>query len=142
MLTKVTNLDDAARLKQLIAPSVLNPTLTRLDYLFEQVYTSPRRALYVWQEGDQPLGILGIERIGRDAALLLHIAVDEAHRTQGIARKMVQTVIAQEHLQSLYSETDQNSVAFYRRYGFEVTSLGEKHPGIERFSARWQAENE
>lgn len=139
MLTKVTNMDDAARMKQLIAPSVFNPTLTRLDYLFEQVYTIPQRSLYVWQENNQTIGILGVERIGRDAALLLHIAVDESHRRKGIAHKMVEQVIAQEALTALYSETDQDSVEFYRNFGFTVTSLGEKHPGIERFSARWQA---
>jgi ribosomal protein S18 acetylase RimI-like enzyme len=139
MLRKVTDLSDATRLKELIAPSVFNPSVVRLDYLLTTVYAIPQRRLYVWEEGGQPVGILGIERVGRDAALLLHIAVDERYRRHNIATKMVNEVIAQEGLHALYSETDQESVGFYRAFGFQVTSLGEKHPGIERFSCRWEA---
>ena len=141
MLRKVTDLSDATRLKELIAPSVFNPSVVRLDYLLTTVYAIPQRKLYVWEEEGQPAGILGIERVGRDAALLLHIAVDKRFRRQGIATKMVKEVIAQEGLHAFYSETDQESVDFYRASGFEVTSLGEKHPGIERFSCRWEAES-
>lgn len=140
VLRKVTDLRDATRLKELIAPSVFNPSVVRLDYLMETVYAIPQRKLYVWEEEGQPVGILGVERVGRDAALLLHIAVDERHRHRGIARQMVEGVIAEEGLHALYSETDQESVGFYRAFGFQVTSLGEKHPGIERFSCRWEAD--
>jgi len=140
MLRKVTDLTDATRLKELIAPSVFNPSVVRLDYLLTTVYAIPQRRLYVWEEDDQPVGILGVERVGRDAALLLHIAVDDRFRHHGIASQMVSGVIAAEGLTALYSETDQESVGFYRAYGFHVTSLGEKHPGIERFSCRWEAD--
>lgn len=139
MLRKVTDNEDAERLKELIAPSVFNLDGGRLSYLFETVYASPRRKLYVWEEDGKPVGILGIERVGRDAALLLHIAVDQQSRRHGIGMHLVKGVIAEEQLQALYSETDQNSVDFYRAAGFQVTSLGEKHPGIERFSCRWEA---
>lgn len=140
MLRQVTDLDHAGRLKELIAPSVFNMDPARLDYLFDTVYAAPRRRLYVWEEEGQPVGILGIERVGRDAALLLHIAVDARMRRRGIGKRLVEGVIAAEKLSALYSETDQNSVDFYRSAGFAVTSLGEKHAGIERFSARWEAE--
>src|SRR5690242_5311392 len=96
MLRKVTDLRDATRLKELIAPSVFNPSVVRLDYLMTTVYAIPQRRLYVWEEEEQPVGILGIERVGRDAALLLHIAVDERYRHHGIATKMVNEVIARE----------------------------------------------
>lgn len=33
----------------------------------------------------------------------------------------------------IYTETDNDAVDFYRKYGFEITSLGEKYPGVERF---------
>lgn len=139
MLRKVTDLSDATRLKELIAPSVFNPSVVRLDYLLTTVYAIPQRRLYVWEEEGKPVGILGIERVGRDSALLLHIAVDNRFRRRGIGERMVKGVIENEGLHAFYSETDQESVDFYRASGFEVTSLGEKHPGIERFSCRWEA---
>ncbi len=33
----------------------------------------------------------------------------------------------------IYAETDNDAVNFYWKYGFEITSLGEKYPGVERF---------
>ena len=31
------------------------------------------------------------------------------------------------------AETDKEAVEFYKKIGFQVKSLGEKYPGIERF---------
>src|SRR6476620_9705382 len=58
MLRKVTDNEDAERLKELIAPSVFNLDSDRLAYLFDTVYASPRRKLYVWEEDGKPVGIL------------------------------------------------------------------------------------
>lgn len=33
----------------------------------------------------------------------------------------------------LTAETDIEAVGFYQNYGFNVTSLGEKYAGVERF---------
>ncbi|NYE04281.1 ribosomal protein S18 acetylase RimI-like enzyme [Bacillus niacini] len=33
---------------------------------------------------------------------------------------------------SVHAETDSDAVEFYRKYGFKITSLGEKYPGVER----------
>lgn len=34
--------------------------------------------------------------------------------------------------EGITAETDHDAIAFYRRYGFEIQSLGEKYPGVER----------
>ncbi|MNP39986.1 hypothetical protein D3C76_1335850 [compost metagenome] len=31
------------------------------------------------------------------------------------------------------AETDKDTVGFYKKIGFSITSLGEKYPGVERF---------
>jgi len=38
---------------------------------------------------------------------------------------------------SIVAETDHEAVDFYRRYGFFITSLGEKYPGVERFLCQY-----
>jgi len=38
---------------------------------------------------------------------------------------------------SIVAETDYEAVDFYRRYGFVITSLGEKYPGVERFLCQY-----
>ena len=37
------------------------------------------------------------------------------------------------------AETHIDAVPFYRQCGFEVESLGELWPGVERFACRWRA---
>ncbi|WP_235473679.1 hypothetical protein [Lysinibacillus macroides] len=32
------------------------------------------------------------------------------------------------------AETDKDAVDFYKKYGFKVSSLGEKYLGVERFT--------
>ncbi|WP_268921683.1 hypothetical protein [Metabacillus sediminilitoris] len=36
------------------------------------------------------------------------------------------------------AETDKEAVVFYRNYGFKITSLGEKYPGVERFLCEYK----
>jgi ribosomal protein S18 acetylase RimI-like enzyme len=46
---------------------------------------------------------------------------------------MIDFIIEKHSLSYVCTETDKDAVGFYRNYGFEITSLGEKYPGVERF---------
>ncbi|WP_089775522.1 GNAT family N-acetyltransferase [Ruania alba] len=64
------------------------------------------------------------------------IAVAQDCRRQGLGRDLIDRL---SHLVGgpwLLAETDSDGVGFYRRCGIEVVSLGEKYPGVERFSCR------
>lgn len=49
---------------------------------------------------------------------------------------MIDELLMLEHLTELIAETDRDAVEFYRKYGFEIHSLGEKYPGVDRFHCR------
>ena len=69
---------------------------------------------------------------------ILHIAVDERKRHQGIGRRLIDAAVALESPREVQAETDHDAVEFYEHYGFSIQSLGEKYPGVERFQCRWQ----
>ncbi|MCY1251522.1 hypothetical protein D9M72_652950 [compost metagenome] len=46
---------------------------------------------------------------------------------------MIRYVEEHHAFSSIYAETDQEAVLFYKNLGFHITSLGEKYPGVERF---------
>lgn len=50
---------------------------------------------------------------------------------------MIEQVVQDEGLCELEAETDLEAVDFYRKCGFTVATLGEKYPGVQRFSCRW-----
>ncbi|MGK0532728.1 MULTISPECIES: GNAT family N-acetyltransferase [Bacillus] len=76
---------------------------------------------------------IGIEIIGTNKARICHIAVVPQYRHKGIALQMIKEVLRMHQLTYLEAETDDEAVEFYKKIGFQVKSLGEKYPGIERF---------
>ncbi|MEG0573277.1 MAG: GNAT family N-acetyltransferase, partial [Enterococcus sp.] len=55
------------------------------------------------------------------------------HRGLGIGSKMISFILEKYSLTFMFAETDKDAVEFYGNYGFKITSLGEKYPGVERF---------
>ena len=69
----------------------------------------------------------------RNRCEIKHIAVSRNARGNGIGSKMIQFICKKYKLEFISAETDKDAVEFYQRYGFKITSLGEKYPGVERF---------
>jgi ribosomal protein S18 acetylase RimI-like enzyme len=92
-------------------------------------YQSNKGILYKYEEK----ACIGIEVIGATKARICHIAVASDYRNQGIALQMVKEIIEMYQLTYIEAETDNEAFEFYKRSGFQVKSLGEKYPGIERF---------
>jgi ribosomal protein S18 acetylase RimI-like enzyme len=93
------------------------------------------------EENGVLVGCIGVEVIGpaRDTPgdpprVVLHsVAVAPRFRGRGVGRQLVRGVAARFPGGTLEAETDSEALAFYRRIGFRVESLGEKYPGVERF---------
>lgn len=124
------------QIKQLLSYAVGSATDEKLSNILEQVYSPGNSNLYVCIGKDgSALGIIGFKKEGASAEIL-HVAVDEHKRNCGIGQAMIDELLQLENLTELIAETDPDAVGFYRRYGFEIQSLGEKYPGVERFHCR------
>ena len=78
-------------------------------------------------------GITGIRCTVPHEIELRHLAVKAEWRRRTIGRAMIAEIAAREDVERIRAETDQAAVGFYRNAGFEISSLGDKYPGIERF---------
>lgn len=124
------------QVKQLLSYAVGTATDEKLGNILEHVYSQGESKLYVFiDHDDSALGIVGFKR-ERVSAEILHIAVNEHKRNCGIGRRMIDELRMLENLTELTAETDLEAVGFYRKYGFEIQSLGEKYPSVERFHCR------
>jgi ribosomal protein S18 acetylase RimI-like enzyme len=110
-----------------------NPTEDALNRLICGTYASDRRTLYIAESDGGPIGIVGVERQPDSTDAICHIAVDPSNRGVGIGRRLIEHVAASTDGSRLVAETDVGAVDFYRACGFEIKSLGEKYPGVERF---------
>ena len=103
--------------------------------LYQQIET---RTLYGWKTNDVYVACIGIEMIERHHAEIKHIAVAPNSRNQKLGSRMIDYVLQELGVHRLTVETDCEAVGFYRHYGFAVSSLGEKYPGVERFLCVWE----
>ncbi|MGE6539177.1 GNAT family N-acetyltransferase [Bacillus luti] len=92
-------------------------------------YQANEGTLYNYEEK----ACIGIEVIGGSKVRICHIAVMPKYRHRGIALRMINEIVRVHQLTYIEAETDDEAVEFYKKSGFEIKSLGEKYPGIERF---------
>ncbi|HDR7766407.1 MULTISPECIES: GNAT family N-acetyltransferase [Bacillus] len=116
-----------------------DPILNVLQYAVGPSETSLKKAVLFYERNKATLhryeekACIGIEIIGAKKARICHIAVVPQYRHNGIAWQMIKEVLRMHQLMYLEAETDDEAVEFYKKIGFQVKSLGEKYPGVERF---------
>ena len=100
--------------------------------VYKEYLDSADRQLFSCILDDQLVGCIGIERKGQ-RCIIKHIAVIPEARFKGVGSRMIKFLLTNDVIKQLIAETDKEAVAFYHKFGFSVSSLGEKYPGVERF---------
>lgn len=100
---------------------------------FEAYILDPARSLLGWTENRELVGLIGFELLADNAIEIKHIAVKPGHRKQGLGKRMIMELMDENSVTRIEAETDKDAVDFYRSLGFQIRSLGEKYPGVERF---------
>jgi len=94
-------------------------TAEQLRVSFENSY-----ATCLAYEGDQIVGKLRALSDGVCNAYIVDVWTYHPYRNQGIARKMMETVLGQLKGQHVYLFTDPETVEFYERLGFKKWGIG------------------
>jgi ribosomal protein S18 acetylase RimI-like enzyme len=117
----------------LLAYCVYQPDESKLDKIADMYLHNSNLMMFGYCLGKKVVGCTGVDFSNPEKAVLMHIAVDPAYRRRGIGRVMIADMITQYSIRCLEAETDGEAVDFYRNCGFEVESLGEKYPGVNRY---------
>ena len=86
----------------------------------------------------QLVGIIVLSLDGYNRAEIVGIAVDPKHRHQGIGSFMLNRVQKKLRITSLYAETDQDAVDFYRKNSFRITAFSRHYN--DKTVTRYQCE--
>lgn len=105
----------------------------RIEPEYEKYIRSPERELYGLELKGEMVGCIGLEFSNSHSCEIKHIAVSPMVRGSNIGSRMIKFVCHKHSLISIKAETDIEAVKFYEKNGFNITSLGEKYPGVERF---------
>lgn len=107
-------------------------SMDRVDRAYRSYLQSPEQQLFGFVRNNDVVGCIGIA-IASANCVIKHIAVSPEHRGTGIGSEMIRFLGRKYPINTITAETDKDAVEFYRSFGFQITSLGEKYPGIERF---------
>lgn len=126
------------RILSVISHSMFKPSTETLRMLADRCACDPAVSAFACEEHGIILGAIILKNTNDLAFEILHIATAPAHRRTGVASGLISHAIATLKCAVLTAETDEEAVAFYRKYGFQAVSLGEKYPGTIRYRCVWK----
>jgi len=131
MLISLKDKLDDPSIRELVGYAVFpDPEQVRLAM---ESYAADNRHLMGLSLDGEVIGVLGYETLPDGVVRICHIAVDPEFREMGYGRGMLLELIDLIKPAAIVAETDDDAVDFYRNIGFEIVSLGEKFPGVERY---------
>jgi ribosomal protein S18 acetylase RimI-like enzyme len=95
------------------------PDPERIARALEAYRTEPERRVFVWEVGGKAVCAAGLRVAGPEAELL-HIGTRPDQEGHGFGSELLRAIAVSLALSRLTAETDEDSVGFYRRGGFEV----------------------
>jgi ribosomal protein S18 acetylase RimI-like enzyme len=132
MLDIKTRVSDQS-VQSLLSYSMGFPTAAKLEMVRGQYQSESNWMLRGYELDGDMVGCIGVEILQTGRAVVRHIAVMPEHRQQGIGRRMLRQLSDELELEWLIAETDSDALGFYQQCGFDVESLGNLYPGVERF---------
>ena len=113
--------------------SMYIPTEEKLNLRADEYESDEHITALACVDGEIVVGVIVVKGLTATSFEILSIAVDSAFRGKGIGSKLISAFIKSISCGEICAETDDDAVDFYRNYGFDINSLGEKYPGIVRY---------
>lgn len=126
-------------LARLLGYAMVSPTPGKIQNAAQSVYSKQQGHFFAVQdEGEAYLGIIGYRTIDNNQLIILHVAVDEDHRGQGIGRYMVETVKTFLKFGEVKAEADQQQFRFFKALDFDCRLAPESAYGSTIYNCVWQ----
>lgn len=120
-------------IQSVLALSQYQPTPKKVALRAAAYQADPDVFAFACFDQNKPIGTIVLKNRGAQSFEILGIAVNPDNRKQGVGSKLITYVAKSLHCTQITAETDDDAVGFYRSYGFEIKSLGEKYPGTIRY---------
>ena len=133
MIDLTDRLDDLS-VRDLLAGSIGFPTEARIQEVCDRYATQGNWRLMGVELNGALTGCVGVELLDGGSGQVRHISVQPEEQRKGIGRAMLDHIRDHFQLENVTAVTDSDAVGFWLRCGFNVESLGEQYPGVERFN--------
>lgn len=121
------------RVLAVISLSMYMPTKEKLNSRIDKYESDANVSAFACDDNGFICGTIILRHTANDEFEILGIATAPSHRNQGVASRLIAFAVDTLKCRTIKAETDDDAVGFYRRFGFQVNSLGEKYPGCVRY---------
>lgn len=106
------------------------PTYEKFAEKAHSYLNDPSTAIYGFYANHALLGVIVLQSTAPSTAEIVGIAVEHSHQHRHIGRNLIQYAVTAGRYPELYAETDDDSISFYERCGFEAEAFQAAYDGI------------
>ena len=128
-LTELTKLDDVLKLYDVYKDCMYMPTYDKFERKMSGYLADDNTHIYACCTEDKTVGAAVCSCAENCTAEIVGIGVDSALRCNGIGLYIVNKIKENHSGHTLYAETDDDAVGFYRRCGFSVMEYMQNYDG-------------
>lgn len=126
-------------LGRLLGYAMVSPTPGKIQNAAQSVYSKQQGHFFAVQDdAGVYVGVIGYKTIDNNQLIILHLAVEEDRRGQGIGRYMVDTVKTFLKFGEVKAEADGNQFRFFKALDFECKLAPESAYGSSVYNCVWK----
>ena len=129
-LKELKHKNDILQIYQIYKHCMFMPTEEKFNNKVDLFLNDNSVKIFACFEQEKILGVITVSFIEKKKIEVIGIAVDTSARGKGIGSYMINQVVNNYDLLSVYAETDNDAVGFYRNNGFRITEFSETY-GVE-----------
>ncbi len=126
-LIELTHKDEVCQTYEIYRHCMFMPTREKFSMKADQFINDNSVKIFACCNQDMIEGVIVVFFAEQHKIEVLGIAVDLSDRGKGIGSYMINQVIKDYGLLSVYAETDNDAVGFYQKNGFSITEFPETY---------------
>ena len=128
-LIELTHKNDILQTYEIYKHCMFMPTEEKFNKKVEQFLNNNSVKIFACFSHGKIVGVMAVSFIEQKKVEILGIAVDVSARGKGIGSYMINQIVNDYGLVSVYAETDNDAVVFYQKNGFNITAFSEIYDG-------------
>ena len=126
-LVELTHKNDVLQTYEIYKHCMFMPTEEKFNKKVELFLNDHSVKIFACFEQDTMMGVMVVSFTEERKIEIIGIAVNATARRKGIGSYMIDQVVSDYGLLSVYAETDHDAVGFYRNNGFRITEFTETY---------------
>ena len=127
ILRELTLKNEVLQTYEIYKDCMFMPTEEKFNIKVDQYLNDNSVKIFACFEQDKILSVMVVSFIEQNKAEIIGIAVDATVRGKGVASYMINQLVNNYGLLSIYAETDNDAVVFYRNNDFRIVEFSETY---------------